>query len=769
MSRVPQPPYMLGDRSAPAHGGDGNMSFRQVPYVSVSARLDKGAAVRKHLRKYLESSASSHQAMAHQFLSDAHVASMVPDEISKTTMDDVFRMLQKYNHTVGTKSLEVSKAFTDLAAPLDHSSKLKKWNKDTYNLVQKCVQDVATADKKMERAIARRNKAKEEHTHWRRVLEANKATLASQPNNPECMRAVNTSQAKTNAAAEEERIAIQDYEDAKSALHSAIEHRDDVVEESTTASQMVEEDRLDTMTLVLQQFVQAKQTALIAEMESLKELARVIGSLDRNAAIQQYIVDNMQPDITHRHSKALFLLEWHWKWHLDRIESTRDEPEDYLDLQSDSIPCLQESGITVFDVEVMKDFVASCFVSPDISRMHLSKIPSKHRHRFVDPKARNLYRLDTVRNVVVAALNHQRAHSQELTVGGYDMMVAALNLLLHGCMDKGDTKCAKSVMNMAQTFYCVHKSKQHYLLQGLVTHPLWQTAHFWGDAVLLSIGEELSRNPMDTPWYYCSPSTRASHIVTVHNVVFGQLTTFVYNMAAFQLSRRQIQQFVQNVSFSFELGEDQRMQLLATVASLDIPVEKAIQGGDAALFTTAIFPEWRKTPPPKDRQAAMHLVGQGLMRIKGIFDRDVDKASSQALLANAQKTNDQWQDLFGDKSDDSSDETKKKPEEQLVAIPVKRRARPKSSEYIEFHPPLPPSEPSPAPPPNAPPPPNGPHPASLKKDKKQRPRSTNNIALAEAAFGSKNPDEGKMRRTKSTFEPTGVAALRARFERMESS
>ncbi|RHY22828.1 hypothetical protein DYB32_009385 [Aphanomyces invadans] len=584
------------------------MSFRQVPYVSVYARVEKGAAVRKHLRKYLESSAASHAAMSQHLLNDAHVASMQPDEISKTCMDDVFRMLHKYNHTVGTKSLEVSKTLMDLAAPLDNSGKLRKWNKDTYNLI------VGTSFPHV--AIAR-----------------------------------------ASAAAEDLRAACQEYDDAKSALHSAIEHRDDMVEGATEASQMAEDDRLETTTLILQQFVQvrthlldnevvtllqAKQSALLAEMDALREFAGVVKQLDRSATLQQYIVDHMQPDITHRHSKALFLVEWHWKWHLERMELAKAEPDDYLNMTSDSIRCLYEHNITVYDVEVMKEFVASCFVQPDLSRMVLqTKIPTKHRHRFVDATAgRALYKLDVVRNVIVAALNHQRAFGVDLTVVGYEMLVAALNLLLQGCLDRGDTKCAKSVMNMAQTFYCIHKQTKHYLLTNLVMHPMWQTAHFWGDAVLLSIGEELSRHPMDTPWQCLSAPARAALVVTVHNVVFGQLTTFVYNMAAFRLSRRQIRQFVQNVAFSFELSEDQRMALLAAVASLSMDEskddeERAILGGDASLFTTAIFPEWRKTAPPKD--SSMHvLVGQGLSRIKGIFDRDLDKASSQVLLANAQ-------------------------------------------------------------------------------------------------------------------------------------
>ncbi|ETV70069.1 hypothetical protein, variant 1 [Aphanomyces astaci] len=664
----------------------------------------------------------------------------------------------------------------------------------------------------MERAIARRNKAMEDHAQWRRVVEANKATLATQPTNQECMRAVNTSQTRAIAAAEDERAAGQEYEDAKSALHSAIEHRDDMVEGATEASQMAEDDRLETMTLILHQFVQTKQAALVAEMEALKELAKVVGSLDRNAALQQYIVDHMQPDITHRHSKAMFLVEWHWKWHLERVELAKSEPEDYLNLTSDSIRCLQEHNITVFDVEVMKEFVASCFVTPDLSRMIGSerKVPTKHRHRFVDPTAgRALYRLDVVRQVILAALNHQRAFGVELTVVGYEMLVAALTLLLHGCLESGDTRCAKSVMNMAQTFYCTHKHKQHYLLPNLVLHPLWQTAHFWGDAVLLGIGEELSRHSFDTPWQCLSASARAALVVTVHNVVFGQLSTFVYNMASFRLSRHQIRQFVQTVALSFELSEDQRMALLAAVAALSIENEedgRAILGGDAALFTTAIFPEWRKTAPPKDT-AMQALVGHGLSRIKGIFDRDMDKASSQVLLANAQKAknDDQWADLFGDVAPPTRlhGDAAMMPPPPLVEPPEMMestgrrgdegtkslRRRPKSNNAIsDFIPPMP----------MGPPPPAlmSPNEASTKK---QRPRSSNSVILAEAAFEMKpssstsssrtgqpststsrnrtsadsSDDDvstpARQRRPRARYgDATGVAALRSRFERMQT-
>ncbi|OQR92977.1 hypothetical protein ACHHYP_03049 [Achlya hypogyna] len=635
---LPPPPFMLGERPTPFHAGDGSVTFRQVPYVSVNARIEKGTAVRKHLKKYLESASHSHYTTGTAFLNDAHVAAMQPEEISKSSMDDVFRCLQRYNHTVGTKAMEVSKSLSQLAAPLDNAGRVKKWSKENYNF---------------ERAIARRDKAVEEHAHWKRICELNSSAVAMQPNNPDCARALQVSQAKASVAAEEERLGIEEYEECKSALHSAIEHRDDMVEESTEASQMLEEDRLETMVLILQQFVQVKQSALAAEMESLRELARMVSATDRSATIQQYILDHMQPDITHRHSKALFLLEWHWKWHLERIELARNEPEDYLDLQSDTLPCLLASGMTVHDVEVMKDFVACCFVEPDLSRMLLdpARVSRKHRRRFVDPKATALYRMDTVRKVLVAALHHQRAHSRELSGQGYDALVASLNLLLTGCMERGDTKCAKSVMNMAQTFYCLEATTHKYLLDGIVHHPIWQTAHFWGDAVLMSIGEELSRRPMETPWHYWPPAKRSELVLSVHNTVFGQLSTYLFNMAAFRMSKHHIMQFVQNVAFSFELSEDQRIQLLASATALDTTAATdavALEGGDAAMFTTAIFPEWRKRAPPG--RTPLQKMRHGLSKIKGIFDQDsgAQAASTQALLANAQKTSEVWESLFGD-------------------------------------------------------------------------------------------------------------------------
>ncbi|OQS05824.1 hypothetical protein THRCLA_02087 [Thraustotheca clavata] len=656
MMTINPPPLMLGERPALSDGG---ITFRQVPYVSVNARVEKGTVVRKHLKKYLESSAHSHFMYANTFLNDIHVNTLQSEEITNSSMEEVFRCLHRYNQIVGTKAMEINKAFSQLAAPLDHSSRVRKWSRENYNMIQKCVQDVANAEKRMERGIARRDKAIEEHSHWKRIFDMNAATLAMQPHNVDCQKALQVSQAKVNAAAEEERVGLEEYEECKSALHSAIEHRDDMVEESTEASQTVEEDRIETMILILQQFIQVKQSALSAEMEGLKELARLVSKTDKAATIQQYITDNMQPDITHRHSKALFLLEWHWKWHLERIELARNEPEDYLNLNSDALPCLQGSSMTVHDVEVMKDFIACCFLQPDISRMILdpAKVSRKHRRRFVDPKSKALYRMDTVRKILVAALNHQRTHSLELSVQGYEALSASMNLLLSGCMDRGDTKCAKSVMNMAQTFYCVQDSTQKYLLNGIINHPIWQTSHFWGDAVLMSIGEELSRNPMDSPWHYWPPAKRSALVLSVHNTVFGQLSTYLFNMAAFRLSKQQIMQFVQNVAYSFELSEDQRIQLLSSVSSLEtveISEAQGMEGDDAAMFTTAIFPEWRKSAPPG--RTPLQKMRYGLSKIKGIFDQDtsVQAASTQALLANAQagKTSEMWETLFGEELKD---------------------------------------------------------------------------------------------------------------------
>lgn len=594
---VSPPPYMLGERPTPLHGGSGRPTFRQVPFVRVNERVESGVKVRKQLRKYLKASSATQHVVAQMHLSDACITSMQPQEIAQSCFESFFAHMRHYNETVGQKHLEASKAYLEMTKPLDNSGKSRKWARDVYNQVQKCVQEVNLAERKMEKSKQRKERAEEELMHWKRVLEANEATYQVQPNNPEVIRAYQLAQYRFSNAFADDEASTYEYEDARNALYSSIERRDQVVEEATELSQSMEEDRLDTMLIVMNQFVETKVAILQAEFEAMSRMQKLLRDMERDSVIQQYVVDSMQPQLTHRHAKALFLLEWHRQWHHEQLTAQANEPANYLTLSPDDVIKVKNAGISVNDVDVIKDFVASCFVDPDSLLQTGKSISTRHRNRFADPASLSMYRMEVVRNVILNCLNQQRTHSLELSKTGYEQLAAALRLLLDACSEREDNKTVKKVMNMIQTFYRTGNAEGQkvYLHALLIDHPVWSYPQYWGNALLLSVGEELSKNPQETPWHILPNQERTQLVLGVHNIVFGQVTSFIYHMATFGFSRKQIFQYAQNVCFAYELAEEQRIALFSSVQSLqleDKEPRREVESEEEVHFTSLTLSDW---------------------------------------------------------------------------------------------------------------------------------------------------------------------------------
>ncbi|RLN58211.1 hypothetical protein BBJ29_004846 [Phytophthora kernoviae] len=540
-SIVPMPPYMLGERPAPAHGGSGAPSFRQVPFVRASERVESGVKVRKQLRKYLKAASATQHMVAQTHLSDACLPALQPQEVAQSCFMEFFDQMRTYNQALGNKHMAASKAYLEMTKPLENSGKSRRWTRDVYNLVQRCVSDVQVAEKKMDKTRQRVARAADDLAHWKTVLAANEATYQVQPNNPEVRRAFQTAQYRFTSAFQEDEAAGAEYDDARTTLLSSIARRDEVVEEATELSQSVEEDRLDTLLIVIGQFVETRVAILHAEIEAMADLQRALKAMDRDSVVQQYIVDSMAPELTHRHAKALSLLEWHrvvWRYEYQSRQAA--EPASYLALSGsqEEVVKLKASGVSEKDVEVIKDFVSSCFVEPDAALLPSSALTyagssTKHRAKFTDASsstAQSMYRLT-----------------------------------VH------DTRSTKHLMNMLQTFYRnTSKDRQEYLHAVLKDHGAWRVAAFWGDALLESVAEELSKTSPDTPWYFLPDPERSQKVLEVHNIVYGQVSAYLYHLSSFGFTRRQLLQYARNVCFAYELGEEQRISLLASVQGMSL-------------------------------------------------------------------------------------------------------------------------------------------------------------------------------------------------------
>uniref|UniRef100_M4C1K9 SBF1/SBF2 domain-containing protein n=1 Tax=Hyaloperonospora arabidopsidis (strain Emoy2) TaxID=559515 RepID=M4C1K9_HYAAE len=578
---VPAPPYMLGQRPSRAPTAYSCVpSFRQVPFVRISDRVDSGVKVRKQLRKYLKAASATQQMVAQTHLSDACLPALQPQEVAQSCFQDFFKQMRTYSQVLGTKHLAASKAYLDMTKPLENSGKSRRWAKDVYNLVQRCVADVHVAEKKMDKARSRVVRAADDLAHWKTVLSANEATFQVQPNSPEVKKAFQVAQCRFSSAVGEDEAAGIEYDEARTCLIRAIARRDEVVEEATELSQSVEEDRLDTLLIVIGQFVETKVAILQAEIEVMTDLQNTLKAMDRNSVVQQYIVDSMAPGLTHRHAKALGLMEWHrvsWRYEQQLRQSA--EPGSCLaDARSSKeLAKLKASGVSEKDVEIIKDFVSSCFIEPEaalvFAQASSGTISSlKHRSKFTDASAsttQSVYRLGVVRRIILDCLRHQRVHDRELSRDGFSRLAIALRFLLDACVAQHDTRTTMHLMNMLQTFYRkTSKDGQEYLHAALKDHAAWRIAGYWGDALLESVAEELNKAPMDTPWYYLADAERAQKVLDVHNIIFGQASAYLYHLSSFGFSRRQLLQYAHSVCYAYELGEEQCISIYSSVRSM---------------------------------------------------------------------------------------------------------------------------------------------------------------------------------------------------------
>ncbi|KAL7681700.1 hypothetical protein Plhal304r1_c055g0141151 [Plasmopara halstedii] len=575
---LPTPPYMLGERPTPHDGGSGAPSFRQVPFVRASDRVESGVKVRKQLRKYLRAASSTQHMVAQTHLSDACLPALQPQEVAQSCFQDFFAQMRTYNQVLGTKHLAASKAYMDMTKPLENAGKSKRWARDINSLVQRCVSDVQGAEKKMDKARQRVARAADELAHWKTVLAANEATYQVQPNNPEVKRAFQMAQSRyTNAFGEDEAAGVE-YDDVRTTLINAIARRDEIVEEAAGLSQSVEEDRLDTLVIVIGQFVETKVAILQAEIEAMADLQRTLKALDRNSVVQQYIADSMAPELTHRQAKALGLMEWHRvTWRFEQQVRHAAEPANFLSLASspEDLAKVRAAGLSEKDVDIIKDFISSCFIEPEASLLPSDTLQfssSKHRSKFTDASAsvtQAMYRLGVVRRIILECLMLQRRHDRELSREGFSRLAIALRLLLDACVVQRDTRSTMHLMNMLQTFYRkTSKDGQEYLHVMLKDHSAWRVAIYWVDALLKSVAEELSKTSTDTPWYFLTDPERAQKVFEVHNVVYGQALAYLYHLSSFGYTRRQLLQYARNVCFAYELGEEQRISLVSSVKDM---------------------------------------------------------------------------------------------------------------------------------------------------------------------------------------------------------
>lgn len=83
----------------------------------------------------------------------------------------------------------------------------------------------------------------------------------------------------------------------------------------------------------------------------------------------------------------------------------------------------------------------------------------------------------------------------------------------------------------------IKENKRVYLQQHpmLCGHEIWSQEGFWDSSLLSGLAQELDRRP-PVVWDELPPSEFRDVVVSVHNIIFGQLGALTFNMKEVGLS-----------------------------------------------------------------------------------------------------------------------------------------------------------------------------------------------------------------------------------------
>ncbi|KAG1684579.1 hypothetical protein GQR58_009384 [Nymphon striatum] len=165
-------------------------------------------------------------------------------------------------------------------------------------------------------------------------------------------------------------------------------------------------------------------------------------------------------------------------------------------------------------------------------------------------------------------MNAQRVHSKRFNEMTFFSLIQHFSIVLFECSEYDDFSTAKSLMNMAFTFYYKdYSGKKEFILEYLKDQPIWHSLRYWNAAYFEAVQTERENKPMITSYEigHCTPEDIIEDKCFQENITFGQLGAFTFNMQAFGLSKQCCLEFLRKQSYIANLSPEQDSLLAENV------------------------------------------------------------------------------------------------------------------------------------------------------------------------------------------------------------
>ena len=213
---------------------------------------------------------------------------------------------------------------------------------------------------------------------------------------------------------------------------------------------------------------------------------------------------------------------------------------------SDSCTCVNPHACADF----MKTYVEAIFdTSVTISPF------SSLREQYNKLCMQECGRREFARQVTCARSNHML-----LCESKFLQLSATFATILHICEQEDDIESAKVLMILAFTYQC----EGRFVYQEILSLPIWRSMRFWNAAFLHAVHSERKlRTSHNKCFSEQTPEQRVEAAEVQKNTFFGQMSSFITNMMAFQLPARDISEFREKMFIMSELEEEQKDMLRA--------------------------------------------------------------------------------------------------------------------------------------------------------------------------------------------------------------
>jgi hypothetical protein len=453
--------------------------------------------------------------------------------------------------------------------------------------------------------------------------------------------------------------------EAKELLRLNIFKREELLDATTQRAQNLSADRAPMLKKQVARFIATEREGLEKRLQALQVLENTLDQHDGDGDLQAFIERQKTPEKAYHQTKALRLLEYSVQYQLELAAGSNSSRhaaaaasaavmsmgmsedsetsgssleggagnddslrrESQINIGRENLESEQEVDEVASDVEIEQ---AEALMDAQLAVLFEPGATEATSATAVDTMRPLLAKVEG-KQAFLKTLNKQRCVQQELkSADGFAALCRAMGNFLDQCTPnpKSEAAPAKDLMNMSQTFFMKntaaaaaavaaetntnetvadpkidppHLNTVVYTQFHLRGHALWRDARYWGQAMLLTVAEEVGRRPQSCPWEHMSSDERAAEVSAVHNIVFAQLNAFLFHMRELLVPEKQIYEFAAAVSRSFGLGEAKTAETLLTLNALTTvpdsssaqntpsPPTQSAQGGLG--FSRIAFPE----------------------------------------------------------------------------------------------------------------------------------------------------------------------------------